>query len=76
MMSEKCLNIYGVCVCRHGVLLLLIMLSDLAEGHCSPQYTRPAAEVPAAQIFSLYSCTWQTYTDSPTRPIQKEILLT
>lgn len=71
MLKKKYLNIYVMCVCGHGVLLLLIMLSDLAAGHCSPQYTRPAAEVPAAQIFSLCSCTLQTYTDSPTTPIKR-----
>lgn len=37
----------------------------LAVGRCSPRCNHPAAAAPAAQTFSLCSCTWRTCTDLP-----------
>lgn len=41
--------------------------SHQAVGHCSLRYTHPAGEAPGALTFSPCSCTWRTYTDSPTK---------
>lgn len=59
-------SFYNVYVCALVAVWRVGVLSHLAEGHCSPQCTRPAGEAPVALTFSLCSCTWRMYTDSPT----------